>query len=54
VLIDDTAMEAVLDALVSYGRLSEADTLRPEAVERAFVDIIADVGKRFRGGCGGL
>ena len=40
-------MEDVLTALVSYGRLSEADTLKRAAVERALVEIIADIGRRF-------
>src|SRR5262249_28034494 len=49
-VITDAAMEAVIDALVSYGRLSEADTLRPEAVASAFADIVVDLGRRFRAG----
>ena len=43
----DRVMEDVLTALVSYGRLSEADTLKRAAVERALVEIIADIGRRF-------
>jgi len=33
--LSDKVMEDVLSALVSYGRLTEADTLRRAAVERA-------------------
>jgi len=43
----DRVMEDVISALVRYGRLSEADTLKRAAVERALVEIIADVGRRF-------
>jgi len=48
--IDDTAMETVLDALVSYGRLSEPDTLRRDRVQHALAELVVDFGRRWRGG----
>jgi len=50
-LIDDAAMEPLLDGLVRAGRLSEADTMRQEAIEGALAEALADPGRRWRSSC---
>jgi hypothetical protein len=48
IVIEDRVMENVIDGLVAYGRLSDAETARREAVGMALVGLVEDFGRRWR------
>jgi hypothetical protein len=48
VVVSDRGMEDVISGFVRVGRLSEAESLQLEALERALGTLIEDIGKLWR------